>query len=144
MKNWSVFSKQEIERRRKASNEAMRERDRQKFDEWYQKQCDTDYWRYGQCCAGCDHWESDCGKTGRCSAAGIVSGQQVLKSMGVSFSTYIPAPGFPCTGALHHCGLFKDDFDWSTLPHDYLLSIGAIRNGKLRDKPKARIYADHL
>lgn len=132
-----MFSKlptHEIERRRIASIEAMKERDREDFEDWYQEQCDRLYWARGQCCAGCDHWSSSGGYSGRCAAAGIVSGADVLRSMGVEFSSYMPAPGFPFSEAHFHCGCFKDDFDWSTLPDDYLDSIGARRNGVLKSK----------
>lgn len=106
----------EIERRRRASVDALRSRDREAFDRLY--------WTQGQCCAGCDHWHSAHRLTGTCAAAGIVSGEDVLRSMGIAFSSYIPPPGFPWTKADFHCGLFRDDFDWSSLDADYLTRIG--------------------
>jgi hypothetical protein len=105
------------------------------FDLWYQEQCDRLYWSQGQCCAGCDHWISEAGMTGRCSAAGVVSGEDVLKSMGIAFSNYTPPPGFPFVRATFHCGKFSDEFDWSALSEMYLYSIGAMRRGKLHPKP---------
>lgn len=59
--------------------------------------------------------------------------------MGVTFSSYIPEPGFPFTRMDDHCGLFKDDFDWSTLDDDYLRKIGAMTGRGMREKPSQRI-----
>lgn len=128
----------EIERRRQASIKALDARDRAAFDRQYQEWCDTEYWRRGPCCAGCDHWRSDGGKSGECTAAGIVSGADVLRSMGISFSSYMPAPGHPYTQHHHHCGKFRDAFDWSTLDELYLTRIGAMKNGTLRPKLEAK------
>jgi hypothetical protein len=135
--DWTTLPPDEMERRRKASLEALEEIERRAWAAHYQEICDTIYWKNGQCCAGCDHWMSDAGLTGRCSATGIVSGENVLRSMGVTFSSYTPAPGFPFTGATDHCGLFRDDFDWATFDTAYLRKIGALLHwtGELRPKP---------
>ena len=127
----------EIERRRKASQSAMEEIDREEFARWYQAECDRDYWRNGQCCAGCDFWRSDAGKVGECTAAGIVSGADVLKSLGMTFSSYMPPPGFPYSRSDEWCGKFRDDFDWASLGEVYLTRIGAMRHGKMWPKPGA-------
>ena len=127
----------EIERRRQSSIKAMAERDRAEWDQKYQQNCDALYWRIGRCCAGCDHWRSDAGFVGECSAAGIMSGADVLRSMNVTYSSYMPKPGFPFTKSEHTCGLFSDDFDWSSLGKDYLERIGAMKSGQLRKKPPA-------
>ena len=134
---WDRLHPDEIERRRLTSVAAMEARDRAEWEEQYQETCDRLYWSRGQCCAGCDHWESGGALLGRCSAAGIMSGADVLRSMGVTFSSYMPEPGFPYTRAEHACGLFRDDFDWSTLDVDYLRRIGVIRGGVMREKPQA-------
>jgi hypothetical protein len=134
MGDWSKFSDSEIERRRLSSVAAVKRRDAEAWKAHYQKLCDMAYWRFGQCCAGCDYWLSDTGFSGQCSAAGIVSGKDVLASMGITFSTYTPPPGFPFSEAGFHCGKFQDDFDWSELPPSYLEAIGAMRDGKLREK----------
>ena len=133
---WGSLSPEEVERRRLASVKAMEARSRDEWEVRYQETCDRMYWSRGQCCAGCDHWASDGSLTGECSAAGIMSGADVLRSMGVTFSSYMPKPGFPFTRAEHACGLFRDDFDWSSLYPAYLRRIGAIRDGALRPKPK--------
>lgn len=141
MREWSTFTAEEIERRRVVSVQAIKEREQADFNRKYQEHCDRLYWTRGQCCAGCDHWQSDMALTGRCAANGIVSGADVLHSMGVTFSSYTPPPGFPFTGAEHHCGLFKDDFDWSKLGDAYLSRIGAMKDGKIKPKPAHLHYA---
>lgn len=125
----------DMEAKRHASIEALRTRDREAFDAWYQEHCDRFYWTRGQCCAGCDHWMSDGGMSGECSAAQIVSGIDVLRSMGIEAASFVPPPGHPYTKADFHCGKFKDDFDWSSLDHDYLEKIGATLLGKLKQPP---------
>lgn len=125
----------EVEKRRLHSIGALKELEALKFSEWYQKRCDSDYWKYGQRCSGCDFWASSEGYTGECQHAGIVSGQDVLRSMGITFSTLLPPPGYPYREASHWCANFKDDFDWSTLPSEYLHEIGAMKDGELREKP---------
>jgi hypothetical protein len=134
--DWSNFTAEEIERRRLASVSALEALGREEFGRWYQEQCDRLYWTRGQCCAGCDHWRSDMGNTGRCAAAGIVSGADVLRSTGVTWSSYIPPPGLPYSQAIFHCGKFRDEFDWSSLDREYLSWIGALRHGQLKPKPQ--------
>jgi hypothetical protein len=125
----------EIARRRVASVAVLKARDREEWAAEYQKTCDRMYWQQGYCCAGCDHWQSDSGLTGRCTAAPIMSGADVLRSFGVTFCTYTPPPGHPFTEADHKCGAFSDAFDWSTLPDDYLATIGAMKRGVMHPKP---------
>lgn len=125
MVNFTILPLSEMEKRRRASVEALRIKDREKFSEWYQEKCDKLYWQNGPCCAGCDHWQSDSSLTGRCTNAPILSGQDVMRSIGAHFSSYTPPPGHPFTEAQHKCGMFKDDFDWSTLDAEYLKRIGA-------------------
>lgn len=107
----------------------------QNFSEWYQAHCDRMYWVEGRCCAGCDHWRSDAGNIGECTAGPILSGDDVMRSHGISSSSYRFAPGYPVTRANHHCGLFADGFDWSTLNEFYLHRIGAMVGNKLQPKP---------
>lgn len=130
-----ILPPEEIERRRLASVEAMRRRDREEFAARYQEHCDRTYWTRGQCCAGCDYWQSSGGDIGRCAGAGILSGADVMRSMGVRWSSYTPEPGFPLTRADQHCGMFRDSFEWVTLDAEYLTRIGAMKGGKLRAKP---------
>lgn len=142
MPTFTKFSDAEIERRRALSVEALKQREREEWERQYQEHCDRLYWTSGKCCSGCDHWQSEMGNIGSCIDAGIVSGDQVMRSLGSYFSSYMPPPGFPLTKAEFYCGQFRDDFDWSTLDHDYLAKIGAIRNGELRQKPQAPIAKD--
>lgn len=69
---------------------------------------------------------------------GFDVGEEVLRSMGIRWSTDIPTPGFPHTDASDHCGKFKDDFDWSTLGEFYLRQIGAMVGKTLQPKPTLR------
>lgn len=116
---------EEVERRRLLSIEGMKERDEAEWQRRYQEMCDKYYWAHGRCCAGCDHWASDAGWIGVCTSAPPVSGLDVLRSLGIEWSTYTPPPGQPFTEKSHVCGAFKDDFDWSTLELEYLKRIGA-------------------
>lgn len=125
----------EIERRRIASINALKARDREEWNAKYQEICDTEYFKNGPCCAGCDHWQSDAGLTGNCSAAGILSGAEVARSLGWEGSSYTPAPGFPFTRSHFHCGKFKDEFDWESLERDYLMRIGYFREPRTQKAP---------
>lgn len=118
------LSPEEIERRRTLSLDALKEIEAERFAQWYQERCDTFYWKNGRCCAGCDHWSSSEGDIGQCMAAPPVSGMDVLRSLDITWSSYIPAPGQPFTRHDHVCGAFKDDFDWSSLPPEYLQRVG--------------------
>lgn len=135
MNNFTVRPKSEIEKLREKSIAVMAERARKEWADEYQEICDRTYWELGQCCAGCDHWDSYAGNSGLCTVAPPVSGDQVMKSLGLHSSSYTPEPGHPYTRADHKCGAFKDDFDWSTLPQSYLVKVGAIHDGKLKPKP---------
>lgn len=105
------------------------------FNMKYQEHCDALYWQNGQCCAGCDHWRSDCALSGECTASPIVSGFDVMRSMGIHSSSVPFKPGHPVTNAKYHCGMFRDDFDWPSLGEFYLRKIGAIYKGKMQQRP---------
>jgi hypothetical protein len=122
---FSGLSHEELERRRLASIEALKRRRDEEFERWYQKRCDEFFWRNGRCCAGCDHWNSEQGDVGECLSAPPVSGEQVLKSLGITWCSYIPPPGQPYTRRDHVCGAFQDTFDWASLGKEYLDAIGA-------------------
>jgi len=126
----------EIERRRALSVAALKEKDASDWDARYQEICDGMYWRFGPCCAGCDHWNSYAGLTGECRAGPIIPGADVMRSLGFSFWSYTPEPGYPYTEAKHKCGLFSDGFDWSTLDADYLRRIGAMVGNTIKPLPK--------
>jgi len=124
MGQFTTLPPEEIERRRLLS---VGVREVQLKDAWlrkYQKRCDAFFWKNGPCCAGCDYWASEAGDIGECTSAPPVSGTQVLKSLGIDWSSYTPPPGQPFTTREHRCGAFQDTFDWSILGSEYLLSIG--------------------
>jgi len=133
---WSQFSDEELERRRQRSIDAQRAMERSAFERWHQELMDRYYWSHGPCCAGCDHWSSEGGYNGKCAAAGVMSGSDVLRSLGITFSTFIVEPGFPFTRHDFYCGKFRDDFDWASLPMEYLDAIGALSAGQIRPSPK--------
>lgn len=116
---------EEVERRRQVSVAEWKARQREDWERRYQERCDTFYWKNGRCCAGCDFWRSEAGDTGECTAAPPVSGEQVIRSMGIEWSSYTPPPGQPFTTRDHVCGAFQDNFDWQTLDAEYLERIGA-------------------
>lgn len=122
---FTTLTPEEIERRRKVSIEAWKDIRRTDWERRYQERCDAFYWKHGKCCAGCDHWNSEAGDIGECMDASPMSGEQIIKSLGIRFCSYIPAPGQPYTRRDHVCGQFKDEFDWSTLDPEYLKRIGA-------------------
>lgn len=125
MKRFTDLPAAEIERRRLASIEEMKLRGEREFERWYQERCDRFYWQTGRCCAGCDYWRSDAGDVGECMSAPPVSGVEVLRSLGISWSSYTPPPGQPFTSRDHVCGAFKDDFNWQTLGEEYCKRVGA-------------------
>lgn len=127
MSDWSKFSDKEMERRRRASVDALRRQECEAFDQWYQEECDRAYWSKGPCCAGCDFWNSDMGWSGECRASGLVPGEQVLASVGIISWSGPLKPGYPLTQGDHWCGKFRDEFDWSSLDEEYLNRIGAIQ-----------------
>lgn len=116
---------EEIERRRLLSVAEWERRNREDFQQRYQERCDAFYWAHGPCCAGCDHWSSESSDTGECYAAAPMSGEQVLRSLGIVGASFTPPPGQPYTNRDHVCGQFKDEFDWSELPMEYLKRIRA-------------------
>lgn len=108
------------------------------FDKSYQLLCDKTYWEKGQCCAGCDFWKSDSGRLGGCSANGLFSGDDVARSLGITWASIKFKAGFPYTEMDFHCGRFTDNFDWSELPKHYLRQIGALdQQGNIKEKPVA-------
>jgi len=123
MTQFSTLPPDEIERRRLLSIGVREEQERDAWQRGYQKRCDTFFWQNGPCCAGCDHWASEAGDIGECTAAPPVSGVQVIKSLGIDWSSHTPPPGHPFTRRDHRCGAFRDTFDWSTLDGEYLASI---------------------
>lgn len=121
---FSNLSAEELERRRNLSILAMDQIRKDAFERMQQERLDTLYWANGPCCAGCDHWAYAGGKIGQCLKSPILSGNDVLRSMGWVGSTLQIAPDHPYTDQDHLCGLFEDKFDWTTLDETYLKRIG--------------------
>lgn len=132
------LSSSEVEHRRNLSVTAYEEIKKDDFNRWYQELCDSEYWKFGQRCSGCDFWASYAGRSGECQRGGKISGVDVLRSAGIVSSSYRAAPGYPFTKSDEWCPSFKDEFDWEALELEYLIGIGAMQYGKLRDKPKRR------
>lgn len=85
---------------------------------------DRFYVKHGPCCAGCDWWAPFNSVTGECRRSTPVSGEQRIAMLGMTSSSRVSGAGHVMTLREHHCGEFKDDFDWSTLPAHYLRRIG--------------------
>lgn len=78
-----------------------------------QETIDAFYWKNGPCCAGCDWWrEIRAGRIGLCTRAAPVAGFQRTELLGITGSTLQIGAGHPFTQRGHHCGDFKDDFNW--------------------------------
>lgn len=85
---------------------------------------DTQYWKNGPCCAGCDWWHSLNSNLGECHRSAPIPGPDRLVMAGIENCTLLIGGGHALTTALHNCGDFKDDFDWSSLPYHYRRRIG--------------------
>ena len=88
---------------------------------------DRFYAEHGPCCAGCDWWHHTNSLVGECHRSAPVSAEQRHSMVRMSWNTWKfvePAAGHILTNREHHCGDFKDEFDWSTLPPHYLRQIG--------------------
>ena len=86
---------------------------------------DRFYTQNGPCCAGCDWWAYHNSLAGECRKSAPVSGVQRVSMLGIVYGTNYPlSAGHIMTMRDHHCGDFKDEFDWSTLPEHYLRRIG--------------------
>ena len=93
--------------------------DRQEF-------LDRFYFRHGPCCAGCDHWRSLSSQIGECRrTAPRLSSDDRLALLGIEKCSRSFGAGHMLTDKDHHCGEFKDEFDWSTLPLPYRKRVGA-------------------
>lgn len=89
-----------------------------------QEIADRFYVENGPCCAGCDWWASANSVAGECRRSAPVSGDERIAMLGTSYTSYPVRAGHVMTLREHHCGDFKDDFEWSTLPAHYLRRIG--------------------
>lgn len=89
-----------------------------------QEVVDRFYAGHGPCCAGCDWWHHITNTVGECRKSAPVRGDQRYAMIGVHVLSTQPSPGHILTPREHHCGDFKDEFDWSTLAPSYLRRIG--------------------
>lgn len=91
-----------------------------------QKRVDSFYATNGECCGGCDWWRHSNPRTGECTKAAPVAGDQRYGMLGIQTVTLQLGAGFPMTRIENHCGDFKDTFDWASLPVNYLHAIGRV------------------
>lgn len=95
-------------------------------EEQVQLIADRFYTQHGPCCAGCDWWASFNSAVGECRRSAPVPGEQRTAMMRLKFISAPIEAGHVITPREHHCGDFKDDFDWSSLPAHYLRQIGRL------------------
>lgn len=87
---------------------------------------DAFYWKNGDCCAGCDHWEyHNGGVIGDCKKSRLVAGKDRVTSMGIANTTLPIESGHIMTRREFTCGNFEDNFDWKSLGIFYLRRVGA-------------------
>ncbi len=89
-----------------------------------QERHDRLYAQNGPCCAGCDWWSAYNSHVGECRASPPVSAEERMEALGIQNCSMPPSAGHVMTRATHHCGGFKDDFDWSSLGSRYLARVG--------------------
>ena len=89
-----------------------------------QELVDRFYAQRGPCCAGCDWWHHVNSLVGECHRSAPVSGENRYAMIGIRAASLPFDAGHVMTLREHHCGDFKDEFDWSSLPAAYLRRIG--------------------
>lgn len=88
---------------------------------------DRFYVEHGRCCAGCDWWRYMNSVVGECTRSAPVSGDQRFSMLGMRIiGGPKPRSGHILTNRAHICGEFKDEFDWKSLPLNYLRAIGGL------------------
>jgi hypothetical protein len=87
---------------------------------------DRHYWSNGPSCAGCDWWRGYNSRVGECRKAAPVPSHERASMFGVSGCSMNIGAGHPFTPLDHHCGDFKDEFDWSSLTSWYRRKVGAL------------------
>ena len=93
-------------------------------DDCTQRILDSFYTQHGPCCAGCDWWLFQNSAAGECTRSAPVPGAERAGMLGIDWSSRPMHAGHVMTPREHHCGDFKDDFDWHSLPPLYLKRIG--------------------
>lgn len=89
-----------------------------------QELVDLFYHSRGPCCAGCDWWHSLNSGVGECRRSAPVPGAERIGMLGISGPSLPIEAGHVLTRKEHHCGEFKDEFDWSVLPLAYQKRLG--------------------
>lgn len=84
---------------------------------------DQFYHATGPCCAGCDWWRHFNALVGECVRH--APRPEIAVPFHLNFQSMISEQGHPVTRREYHCGDFKDEFDWSTLPLPYRKRVGA-------------------
>lgn len=97
------------------------------LDDARQEAIDRYYWENGPCCAGCDWWASHNSVVGECRKSAPVSARERTAMLGLQAVSLEVGAGHVMTQRDHHCGDFKDEFDWSSLPEPYLRKVAAQR-----------------
>jgi hypothetical protein len=98
-----------------------------------QEAIDAFYAKTGPCCAGCDWWAHMNSVAGECRKSAPVPAEHrfgMARMDRASWHSHEPDAGHIVTNRDHHCGDFKDEFDWSTLAPSYLRRIGRADTGK--------------
>jgi hypothetical protein len=83
------------------------------------------YFAHGPCCAGCDSWEHDNALIGQCLRTVPVSGHDRIAMLGIRSCSLQIGAGHIFTKRDHHCGEFRDTFNWASLSELTRKSIGA-------------------
>ena len=73
---------------------------------------DEFYHSNGPCCAGCDWWAWHNSRVGECTRTAPVSICERLSMIGIESCSAKPESGHILTNLDHHCGEFKDTYDW--------------------------------
>ena len=104
-----------------------------------QEYADRFYMKTGPCCAGCDWWRRHNSSVGECHRSAPVAASERVAMLGIQGATLPMVAGHVMTRKEHHCGEFKDEFDWDSLPLHYLRRIGYAE----RKKPAPEYVPDH-
>jgi hypothetical protein len=89
-----------------------------------QEMADRFYAKHGPCCAGCDWWHRINTLVGECHKSAPVGGIERSSMLEIHVTSLPLEAGHVMTRREHHCGDFKDEFDWNSLPAAYLRKIG--------------------
>lgn len=88
-----------------------------------QESCDAFYMKHGPCCAGCDWWRAISSLAGDCRKSAPVPDAERWAMLGIQSCSLQPGAGHVVTLRGHHCGEFRDEFDWTSLPLGYRVRI---------------------